>query len=130
LESAELPKPVPNEGEVRAKVSASGACRAGAPVDGKGGQSAAHAGRAGAREFPALAAAMPLRPEAGELAPEDAGRALAELKSRRARGAKALRIGYRNASSLMPGACRRRSSMKAMGNAPQSLIGMTMNLYF
>jgi propanol-preferring alcohol dehydrogenase len=45
------------------------------------------------REFLALAAEIPIRPEIQEYPLEEANRALTDLKERRIRGAKVLRIG-------------------------------------
>ncbi len=56
-------------------------------------KSVANVSRADVREFLALAAEIPLRSEVEEFALEDANRALVELKTRRVRGAKVLRIG-------------------------------------
>ncbi len=55
-------------------------------------KSVANVSRADVREFLALAAEIPLCPEVEEFALEDANRALVELKTRRVRGAKVLRI--------------------------------------
>lgn len=55
-------------------------------------KSVANVSRADVREFLALAAKIPLRSEVEEFALEDANRALVELKTRRVRGAKVLRI--------------------------------------
>lgn len=55
-------------------------------------QSVANVTRQDVREFLALAAALHLRPEVQEYPLEDANRALMELKNRRIRGAKALRL--------------------------------------
>ncbi len=56
-------------------------------------KSVANVSRADVREFLELAAEIPLRAEVEEFALEDANRALVELKTRRVRGAKVLRIG-------------------------------------
>ncbi len=56
-------------------------------------KSVANVSRADVSEFLALAAGIPLRPEVDEFDLEDANRALVELKTRRVRGAKVLRIG-------------------------------------
>ena len=56
-------------------------------------KSVANITRADVREFLALAASLPLRPEVQEYPFEDANRALRELKERKIRGAKVLRIG-------------------------------------
>lgn len=56
-------------------------------------KSVANVSRADVREFLALAAEIPLRPEVEEFPLEEANRALVELKTRRVRGAKVLRIG-------------------------------------
>jgi propanol-preferring alcohol dehydrogenase len=56
-------------------------------------KSVANVSRADVREFLQLAAEIPLRPEVEEYALEDANRALVELKTRRVRGAKVLRVG-------------------------------------
>jgi propanol-preferring alcohol dehydrogenase len=56
-------------------------------------KSVANVSRADVREFLALAAEIPLRSEVEEFALEDANHALMELKTRRVRGAKVLRIG-------------------------------------
>jgi len=56
-------------------------------------QSVANVTRRDVREFLALAAEIPLRPEIQEYPLEEANRALVELKERRIRGAKVLRIG-------------------------------------
>jgi propanol-preferring alcohol dehydrogenase len=56
-------------------------------------KSVANVTRRDVAEFLALAAEIPLRPEVQEFALEDANRALAELKARKIRGAKVLRIG-------------------------------------
>lgn len=55
-------------------------------------KSVANVSRADVREFLRLAAEIPVRPEVEEFALEDANRALLELKNRRVRGAKVLRI--------------------------------------
>ena len=55
-------------------------------------QSVANVTRRDVREFLALAAEIPLRPEVQEYALEEANRALVELKERKIRGAKVLRI--------------------------------------
>jgi propanol-preferring alcohol dehydrogenase len=55
-------------------------------------KSVANVSRADVREFLALAAEIPLRPEVEEFALADANRALLELKTRRVRGAKVLRV--------------------------------------
>lgn len=62
-------------------------------------QSVANVTRADVREFLALAAEIPLHPTFEEFPLEDANRALLELKERRIRGAKVLRIGP---DELMP----------------------------
>lgn len=56
-------------------------------------KSVANVARSDVREFLALAAEIPLRPEVEEYPLEDANRALFDLKTRRVRGAKVLRIG-------------------------------------
>ncbi len=56
-------------------------------------KSVANVSRADVREFLELAAEIPLLPEVEEFALEDANLALLELKTRRVRGAKVLRIG-------------------------------------
>jgi len=48
--------------------------------------------RSDVQEFLRLAAVVPLRPEVQEYALEEANRALWELKARKVRGAKVLRI--------------------------------------
>lgn len=55
--------------------------------------------RADVREFLDLAASIPLIPDIEEYPLSDAGRALIELKQRRIRGAKVLRIAYNDNSS-------------------------------
>jgi propanol-preferring alcohol dehydrogenase len=55
-------------------------------------KSVANVARADVSEFLALAAEMPIVPEVQEYALEDANQALAELKARRIRGAKVLRV--------------------------------------
>jgi propanol-preferring alcohol dehydrogenase len=55
-------------------------------------QSVANVTRRDVREFLALAAEIPIRPEIQEYALQEANRALVELKERRIRGAKVLRI--------------------------------------
>lgn len=55
-------------------------------------KSVANVTRADVREFLQLAAEIPIRPEIEEYALEDANRALVELRSKRIRGAKVLRI--------------------------------------
>ena len=63
-------------------------------------KSVANVTRQDVTEFLALAAMMGIRPEVEEYALEDANRALSELKARRIRGAKVLRVsegGTRNA---------------------------------
>jgi alcohol dehydrogenase, propanol-preferring len=55
-------------------------------------KSVANVTRADVREFLQLAAEIPIRPEVREYALEDANRALVELRSRDARGAKVLRV--------------------------------------
>jgi len=55
-------------------------------------KSVANVARRDVREFLELAASIPIRPEVEEFALEDANRALVELKNRRIRGAKVLRI--------------------------------------
>lgn len=57
-------------------------------------QSVANVTRDDVREFLALAAAIPIRPEFEEYPLEEANRALHELKHHRVRGAKVLRVGY------------------------------------
>ncbi|MFM8442995.1 MAG: alcohol dehydrogenase, partial [Methylococcus sp.] len=57
-------------------------------------QSVANVTRADVREFLELAAAIPIRPEIEEYPLEEANRALDELKHRRIRGAKVLRVAY------------------------------------
>jgi propanol-preferring alcohol dehydrogenase len=57
-------------------------------------QSVANVTRDDVREFLALAAAIPIRPEVEEYPLEEANRALQELKFHRIRGAKVLRVGY------------------------------------
>jgi len=56
-------------------------------------KSVANVSRADVREFLQLAAEIPLRSEVEVFALEDANRALVELKTRRVRGAKVLRVG-------------------------------------
>jgi propanol-preferring alcohol dehydrogenase len=56
-------------------------------------KSVANVARSDVREFLALAAEIPIRPETQEYPLEDANRALRELKARQIRGAKVLRIG-------------------------------------
>ncbi|MGD2064085.1 MAG: zinc-dependent alcohol dehydrogenase family protein [Nitrospirota bacterium] len=56
-------------------------------------KSVANVARRDVREFLALAAEAGLRPEVEEYALEDANRALVELKERKIRGAKVLRVG-------------------------------------
>jgi propanol-preferring alcohol dehydrogenase len=56
-------------------------------------QSVANVTRRDVREFLALAAQIPIRPEIVEFPLEEANRALMELKERKIRGAKVLRIG-------------------------------------
>lgn len=55
--------------------------------------STANVTRADVAEFLALAAAVPIKPEVVEYSLEDANRALLEIKERKSRGAKVLRIG-------------------------------------
>jgi len=55
-------------------------------------KSVANVSRQDVREFLALAAAIPIKPEVQEFKLEDANEALAELKARKIRGAKVLRI--------------------------------------
>ncbi|RJR27800.1 MAG: alcohol dehydrogenase, partial [Candidatus Latescibacterota bacterium] len=55
-------------------------------------KSVANVARADVREFLALAAAIPIRPEVEEYPLEDANRALVELKTGGVRGAKVLRV--------------------------------------
>jgi propanol-preferring alcohol dehydrogenase len=55
-------------------------------------QSVANVTRADVREFLGLAAAIPIRPTVEEFPLQEANRALLELKERRIRGAKVLRI--------------------------------------
>ncbi len=55
-------------------------------------KSVANVTRADVSEFLALAAEIPLRPEVEEYPLEDANRALVEIKERRIRGAKVLRL--------------------------------------
>jgi propanol-preferring alcohol dehydrogenase len=55
-------------------------------------KSVANVTRADVREFLELAAAIPLRPEVEEFALEEANQALVELKMRKIRGAKVLRV--------------------------------------
>ena len=55
-------------------------------------KSVANVGRRDVREFLALAAEMGIKPEYQEFALEEANQALVELKSRKIRGAKVLRI--------------------------------------
>jgi propanol-preferring alcohol dehydrogenase len=56
-------------------------------------RSVANVARSDVREFLALAAEIPIRPETQEYPLEDANQALGELKARQIRGAKVLRIG-------------------------------------
>ena len=56
-------------------------------------KSVANVARSDVREFLALAAEIPLKPETQEYPLEEANQALRELKARRIRGAKVLRIG-------------------------------------
>jgi propanol-preferring alcohol dehydrogenase len=56
-------------------------------------QSVANVTRRDVREFLALAAEIPIRPEVQEYPLQEANRALVELKERKIRGAKVLRIG-------------------------------------
>ncbi len=56
-------------------------------------KSVANVTRSDVRDFLALAAAIPLKPDIEEYALEDANRALLDLRERRIRGAKVLRIG-------------------------------------
>ncbi len=56
-------------------------------------KSVANVTRADVREFLQLAAEIPLKPEAQEFELQDANRALVELKERKIRGAKVLKIG-------------------------------------
>ncbi|MGA1867773.1 MAG: zinc-dependent alcohol dehydrogenase family protein [bacterium] len=56
-------------------------------------KSVANVARQDVREFLALAAKIPIKPEIQEFTLEEANRALAELKARKIRGAKVLRIG-------------------------------------
>ena len=56
-------------------------------------KSVANVARRDVREFLAIAAGIPLRPEIQEFPLEEANRALVELKERKIRGAKVLRIG-------------------------------------
>jgi propanol-preferring alcohol dehydrogenase len=56
-------------------------------------KSVANVARSDVREFLALAAEIPIRPETQEYPLEDANQALRELKARQIRGAKVLRIG-------------------------------------
>ena len=56
-------------------------------------KSVANVARADVAEFLKLAAEMPIRPEVQEFRLEEANRALVELKTRKIRGAKVLRIG-------------------------------------
>lgn len=56
-------------------------------------KSVANVTRSDVRAFLELAAEIPIRPEIEEYALEDANRALLELKTRRVRGAKVLRVG-------------------------------------
>jgi propanol-preferring alcohol dehydrogenase len=56
-------------------------------------RSVANVTRRDVREFLALAAEIPIRPEIQEYPLEEANRALTDLKERRIRGAKVLRIG-------------------------------------
>ena len=56
-------------------------------------KSVANVARADVREFLELAAMIPIRPEFQEYPLEDANKALLELKNRKIRGAKVLRIG-------------------------------------
>ena len=58
----------------------------------KGIKSVANVARADISEFLALAAEIPIVPEVQAYALEDANRALVELKARRIRGAKVIRI--------------------------------------
>jgi propanol-preferring alcohol dehydrogenase len=55
-------------------------------------KSVANVARSDVREFLALAAEIPIRPEVEEYPLEEANRALRELKTRRVRGAKVLRV--------------------------------------
>ena len=55
-------------------------------------KSVANVARSDVREFLALAAEIPIRPEVEEYPLEDANRALLDLKTRRVRGAKVLRV--------------------------------------
>jgi propanol-preferring alcohol dehydrogenase len=56
-------------------------------------QSVANVTRADVREFLSLAETVPIRPRVEEFPLRDANRALLELKERKIRGAKVLRIG-------------------------------------
>ena len=56
-------------------------------------KSVANVTRQDVREFLALAAEIPIKPEIQEFALQDANRALVELKERKIRGAKVLKIG-------------------------------------
>jgi len=56
-------------------------------------KSVANVTRADVREFLQLAAEIPLKPEVQEFELQDANRALVELKERKIRGAKVLKIG-------------------------------------
>ncbi|MGD9078588.1 MAG: alcohol dehydrogenase, partial [Desulfobacterales bacterium] len=55
-------------------------------------KSVANVARTDVREFLQLAAEIKIKPEVQEFALEDANRALAELKERKIRGAKVLKI--------------------------------------
>ena len=57
-------------------------------------KSVANVARRDVREFLQLAARIPIKPEIQEFALEDANRALVELKERKIRGAKVLKIDY------------------------------------
>jgi propanol-preferring alcohol dehydrogenase len=58
-------------------------------------KSVANVSRRDVREFLQLAAEIPIKPEVEEFVLEDANRALVELKMRKIRGAKVLRIDSR-----------------------------------
>ena len=104
LKLTELPDPIPSANEILIRVSACGVChteldeiegRIHTPVHlwlEKEIKSVANICRKDASEFLALAAEMRIKPEIQEFALEDANEALVELKTRRIRGAKVLKL--------------------------------------
>ena len=89
----ELPDSIPSENEILIRVSACGVCHTELDeIEGKEIKSVANICRKDVSEFLDLAAEIRIKPEIQEFALEDANEALVELKTRRIRGAKVLKI--------------------------------------